>query len=208
MVPLFLCRTQGDHRSWKFPHFATWAPSYQVRSMQDQKSFLKLFFIGRQVLPPSWVVLLHRRSVPGSPAGVWIWAGETQADPYTHLPLLWVLTAHVSEGVTWVHQPPGEGPGVNAKVWRKRLSTTTCLWTAARGIESPTPGKINDNVSHQKHIYSTWRTTSWWDTAEHLPWNHKFMFEHGNRIAIVYENNTMKINCKSLYSYNIKILSY
>ena len=29
------------------------------------------------------------------------------------------------------------------------------------------------------------------------------MFEHENRIAIVYENNTMKINSQNLYLYNM-----
>ena len=38
----------------------------------------------------------------------------------------------------------------------RMLSTTTCLWRAGGCIEIPATGKINDYVSHQKHIYSWW----------------------------------------------------
>ena len=202
-MPLFVCRTQGNPGSWKFPHFATCAPSYQVRSIQDQKSVFKLFFIGMQVLPPSCVVLLHRRSgqVPLQESGSGLGKPRqtlTLTCPFSEFSLR--MSVRVSHGSISLQ---GKALEWMPKSGGKRLSTTACLWTAPRGIESPTPGKINDNVSHQKHIYSTWRTTSWWDTVEHLPWNHKFMFEHGNRIFIVYENNTMKINSQNLYLYNM-----
>ncbi|KAF5922497.1 hypothetical protein HPG69_007190, partial [Diceros bicornis minor] len=39
-------------------------------------------------------VFLHRGAVPGHPAGVWSWAGESHPAPYTDLLLLWVLTDH------------------------------------------------------------------------------------------------------------------
>ena len=68
---------------------------------------------------PILLYLSPQKICPRTPAGVWIWAGDTQAEPYTHLILLWVLPAHVSVGVTWVHYPSEECTGVNSNVWWK-----------------------------------------------------------------------------------------
>ena len=206
---LFVCRTQGDHRSWKFPHFATWAPSYQVRSMQDQNSFFLIIFYWKASPVPILCCPSPQEICPRFPCRSLDLqeSGSGMGKPRQTLTLtcpfsgfLLRMSVRVSHGSISLQ---GKALESMPKSGGKRLSTTTCLWTAARCIESPTPGKINDNVSHQNHIYSMWWTTSWWDTAEHLPWNHKFMFEHGNRIAIVYENNTMKINSQNLYLYNM-----
>ena len=113
---------------------------------------------GRRFLSPFWGGFPHRRSFLDHQVRVCFWAGETQADAYTHLLLLWVLTEHISVG----HMGPSASRGkalesMPTSGW-KMLSITTKLWKASRCIESQMPGKVNVHVSHQKHIYSTYWT--------------------------------------------------